>query len=246
MVREPAVPAARARCDRAPATDDSFSRRALRLVGDPGEEVGPRAGVDDVRGLDPGPASLVDAPAEEVELLGPVGVRVDDEPAAGLDGQAGPLDRQVEAMVGAVHLEGGAGLGGGGEDRLPVEVEVVAGLDHPAGRVGDDVDVGVADRAEDPGRQLLARLAAPDMERGDDDVVAGEERVGVVEPAIGPDLELAAVEEAEPLGRGLGRRRPGGLLALEPLVERADDRAAGRRPAPGSGLGRWPATGCGR
>ena len=44
-----------------------------------------------------------------------------------------------------------------------------------------------------------ARLAPPDVERGDDEVEPGEELVLVVEPAVGPDLELAAVEEAEAL-----------------------------------------------
>ena len=45
-------------------------------------------------------------------------------------------------MVGPVDLEHGARSGGLAEHELPVEVEVVARLDHPARRVGDDVDVG--------------------------------------------------------------------------------------------------------
>jgi hypothetical protein len=53
-----------------------------------------------------------------------------------------------------------------------------------------------------------------DVERRDDDVVAGEQGIRVVEPAVGPDLELAAVEEAEALGRRLGR---GGAVGLRPV-----------------------------
>ena len=45
-----------------------------------------------------------------------------------------------------------------------------------------------------------------DVDRGDDEVEAGEQVVVVVEHAVGPDLQLAAVEQAEALGRCLGRR----------------------------------------
>ena len=102
--------------------------------------------------------------------------------------------------------------GGRRVDRLPVEVEVVAGLDHPARRVGDDVDVGAADRVERPPRQLRPRLAPGDVDRRDDDVEPGEQVVVVVEVAVGADLELAAVEQPEALRRRLGRRGAGGLL----------------------------------
>ena len=73
--------------------------------------------------------------------------------------------------------------------------------------------------------ELGAGLAAGDVERGDDEVESREQVVLVVEPAVGPDLELAAVQEAEALGRGRGRGDPGGLLAREPRVELGDDPA---------------------
>src|SRR3972149_446208 len=60
---------------------------------------------------------------------------------------------------------------------------------------------------------------------GDDEVERREELVLIVEPPVGPDLELAAVEEAKALGRGLGRRRPSVLLRGETSVEPGDDRA---------------------
>ena len=107
-----------------------------------------------------------------VELAGVVGVRVDRQQAAVGDRPAGPLDRQVEPVRRAVHLERRAGARGLGVDRVPVEVEVVAGADHPARRVGDDVDVRVPDRVERPLRQLGPRLAAGDVERRDDQVEA--------------------------------------------------------------------------
>ena len=44
-----------------------------------------------------------------------------------------------------------------------------------------------------------AALATRDVDRGDDEVESGEQVVVVVERAVGADLELAAVEQAEAL-----------------------------------------------
>ena len=143
----------------------------------------------------------------------------------------------------AVHLEHGPGAGGLRVDGLPVEVEVVAAADHPAGRVGDDVHVRVPDRPEDPGRELGSGLAPADVQGGDDQVEPGEELVVVVEPAVGADLELAAVEQPESLRGGLRRCRAGRLLGRVAAVQRRDDarlagHALGRQAAgDGEGLG---------
>src|SRR5437763_1350484 len=50
----------------------------------------------------------------------------------------------------------------------------------------------------------------------------GEQGILVIAVAIGADLELAAVQEPEPLGARLGGRGPGLLLGPEALVELAD------------------------
>ena len=79
-----------------------------------------------------------------------------------------------------------------------------------------------------------------DVEGGDDEVVAGQELVLEVEPPVGPDLELAAVQQAEALGR---RRRPGARPASSSRANRAfsvgHDPALQRDPvrgqAPGDG-----------
>ena len=154
-------------------------------------------------GLDPCPARLRGAPPDVVQLGGLVRVRVDGQQAAGGERPPGPLDRQIEPVRRSVHLEGRAGPGGLREDRVPVEVEIVTGLDHAARWMGDHVDVRVADRVERPPRQLVAWLAAPDVERRDDEVEPREQLVGVVEFAIGSDLQLAAVQQAEAFGRRL-------------------------------------------
>ena len=63
------------------------------------------------------------------------------------------------------------------------------------------------------------------MDRGHDEVEPREQVVVVVERAVGADLQLAAVEQPEALGRRLGRRRPGRLLGRVAGVELGDDRA---------------------
>ena len=63
------------------------------------------------------------------------------------------------------------------------------------------------------------------MEAGDDDVVARQQLVGVVELAVHADLQLAAVQQAEAIGmRALGHVA-GSLLACKALVQLGDDRA---------------------
>ena len=89
----------------------------------------------------------------------------------------------------------------------------------------DDVHVRAADRTQHPGCQLIARLTPPHVERGDDQVEPGEQVVVVVEPAVGPDLQLAAVQQAEAARRRAFRDAPLPLLRREPGVERGDDRA---------------------
>ena len=171
-----------------------------------------------------------------VELGGLVGVRIDRQHAAVGDRAPGPLDGEVEPMGGAVDLERRAGPRGRRVDLVPLEVEVVAAAEHPAGRVRDDVDVRAADRVERPPRQVRARLAPRDVERGHDEVERREQVVLEVERAVGADLELAAVEQPEPARRRLRWRGPGRLLRREPGVEPRDDLAllrhlVGREPA---------------
>ena len=135
------------------------------------------------------------------------------------------LDREVEPVGRPVDLERGPGPRGLGVDLVPLEVEVVAPAEHPARRVRDDVDVRAADGVERPPGQLGPRLPPRDVERRHDQVEGGEQVVLEVERAVGADLELAAVEQPEPAGRRLRRRRAGGLLGREPGVESRDDLA---------------------
>ena len=162
-----------------------------------------------------------------------MGVGVDRDEAAQPDRAARPLDGEVQPRRRAVHLERGPGPGRLRVDRVPVEVEVVALADLAAGRMGDDVDVRAADRVERPLGQLRPGLAAGDVDRRDDDVEPREQVVLEVERGVGADLELAAVEEAEALGRCRRRGRAGRLLRREPGVERGDDLDLLRDPVGG-------------
>ena len=60
------------------------------------------------------------------------------------------------------------------------------------------------------------------MDGGHDQVVAGQQLVGIVEGRVGPDLELAAVQQPKALRRSLGRGGAVGFLGLEPAIQRRD------------------------
>ena len=82
-----------------------------------------------------------------------------------------------------------------------------------AGRVADDVDVRVLDRAQEAVGHLLAVLVERRVDRGDDDVERGEAVVGEIQRAVRPDVALDAGEQ------------PDAVLA----VERADPRGVRER-----------------
>ena len=68
-----------------------------------------------------GPRAAVDL---EVQLARRVGVAVDREQAAQLDGQLQQLGRRIPALRARVDLDGGAGLRAGPEDLLGVELRL--------------------------------------------------------------------------------------------------------------------------
>src|SRR5664279_4102624 len=191
----------------------------LRLTRNPRQKLRARAGVQDAFRRQPGPAGHRGPPSEVIEFFGSVGVRVDREDAAELCGSAGSNVREIEPLVRTVQLQRGAGAGGFPEDEIPIEVQIIARSDVAPGGMGDDVDVGIADPDERPGRQLLARLAARDVDGSDHQVVASQYLVRIVEAGVGAYLKLAAVEQPKALHGSLGRGRSVGLLTGESLVE---------------------------
>ncbi len=81
-----------------------------------------------------------------------------------------------------------------------VEVEVVAVevSDQPVGRMTEHVDEGVTDGGEASARQLIRILSRVIVERRQHDVEALEDGVLEVEPAVGEDVDLDAVEDRHP------------------------------------------------
>ncbi len=65
---------------------------------DPGEDLGTRPRVEDDARLDPRAPRLHDPPARVVEFARVVGIGIDRQDATGLDGPAGTLDGQVQAV----------------------------------------------------------------------------------------------------------------------------------------------------
>src|SRR5581483_5955203 len=108
-------------------------------------------------------------------------------------------------------LQGGAGGGGGLEDRVPVGVDRGAAADQPGGGVPDDVDVGVLAGGDDPAGQLVAVLGEVGVHRGDAQVEAGQEVVVPVDAARRVDVQLGAVQQHHV---GVAALQGGDLLAL--------------------------------
>ena len=152
-----------------------------------------------------------------------MGVRVDGQETTHLHRPSRPLRGQVQAVRRPVDLQRRAGGGRRLEHGIPVQVQIVAILDHAAGRVGDDVHVRAPDRVQRATGQLCPRLAAGDVDGGDDEIEAGQQVVVVVETAVGADLQLAAMQEPEAAGVRARGQGPCRLLRRKPGVEGGDD-----------------------
>ena len=128
----------------------------------PGEQAVGVAGVDHQVGGDAAGEGALAAAELPVELAGGVGVGVDRDQAAGLDGQAQQALGRVLALGPGVDLDGDAAGGAGGEHRLGVELALgPAPADHdPAGAVAEDVGVGVGHGRDHPPGHLRAEACA--------------------------------------------------------------------------------------
>src|ERR1700694_1588587 len=124
----------------------------------PREEVGERACVEDVGGGQPRAPGHRQSQLEMIELREIVRVGADRDGDAQLGGPARVRLGEIEALGRAVDLDGLAVGTGGREDGFPVGVGGLAGADAPPGRMGEDVDVGMLERAHDPRRHLGAGL----------------------------------------------------------------------------------------
>ena len=118
----------------------------------------------------------------------------------------------------------------GGADALfnaPNRGKVEPGVplhDQPPGRVRDDVDPGVGDRAEQPLGHLMAVLVERRVHRRHDEIEGGKTVVDEIEAAVGSDVALDPGEEAHAAGDAIGGANASGVLERARLVEAVRDR----------------------
>ena len=93
-----------------------------------------------------------------VALFDGVRVRVRDERSPAVDRFVDPCIRKVEAFGPAVDLDPRSGLDRSIDDRVEVHRMRLALLQKPAGGMRERGHEGVAHRADDASRHLLARL----------------------------------------------------------------------------------------
>ena len=155
------------------------------------------AGVEEVGGAEPGAAELHDAVVDLIELVGGMGVGVDDDLAAVFFGEAEVEVVEVGARGRGVVFDGDAEARGSGEELGEVDLVRLALQDLAAGGVAEDVDVRIFGGAEDAGGDFFGGLVEAGVDAGDDDVELGEGLVGEVERAVEEDVDLDAGEDAE-------------------------------------------------
>ena len=195
--------------------------------------------------VDPGPARLADRPSARSRAR-----RCRGRPSRSRGRSRAATARRARSTARsrrwrrAVHLEGRPGPGGLGVDRVPVEVEVVARLDLPAGRVGDDVDVRAADRVERPPRQLGPRLAA--RRRGPTRRRRRSARAGRPRSRASPSARTSSSQpwsSRKPSAGVSGGAVPAASSAANRALSAAMISALLARPGRASGRGRSRATG---
>src|SRR5262249_42026409 len=103
---------------------------------------------------------------------------------------------QVEPLGVGVELEDGAGRGGGGDYRVDIYVEGGSLAEAAAGRVEEDVGVGIVHGPDDPARLLRAGRREVRVHGDADDVEIGKGGVVDVEGAVAVDVHLGAAEHA--------------------------------------------------
>ena len=157
-----------------------------------------------------------------VELFDPVGIGIHGQQTADRRGVSCALYSQVESMWRAIHFQDRAGPGRFCVDRVPIQIQVVANADLPTRGVGNDVHVRVVDCTEHSSGQFRSRLPPTYVQGRDDEIESCELRIVVIESAIGPNFELAAMQQPESLGRCLDRCGAGILFRRKPSVQGRD------------------------
>src|SRR5438309_1558146 len=179
----------------------------------------------------PGLDRLVGAVRLPLQLTGRVGIRIDREPAAHLDGEREQVVRRVEAFRSGVDLDRGIEPLAGVEHDLGVELRLrPATADHvAAGAVAEHVGVRVGDGGDHSPRHLPLLHAQLRVDRCDDDVEPLEDVVVLVEGAALEDVHLDPGQDAE-------RRQ---VVVQRPTMSSCFSRRSRERPLAMVSRGEW-------
>lgn len=164
----------------------------------PGQQLAGRPGVDDPLLGDAAllrPGASVDLP---VELARGVGICVDREEDARLDGLAQQSARRVQPLRAAVDLHGGARGGTGAEHLVGVEPRLrAAPVEQPPGAVPQHIDQRIADRRDHPAGHGAGVHAQLGVDRGHHHVEPVQQLRLLVQGAVEEDVDLDAGEQPE-------------------------------------------------
>ncbi len=127
-------------------------------------------------------------------------IGVDRDVAAGLQCPAHSRVRQVEAPRVGIEFERRIALARGGEHGVEVGLEAASAGDLAPGRVAEHVHVRVPDRAQQSAGGLIALLVERGVRRRHHNIELIEHLVGIVESAVGQDVDFGSRQQPNVLG----------------------------------------------
>ena len=177
-----------------------MSGRYLPLSG-PLQQPIQRPGGDDPLGGYPVRGRALGTVLQEIQLARRMGVAVDAEQTAGIEGQPDQLVRRILPFGAGIDFDGHIILGARREHARGVELGLRAGsprpLQQPAGAVAEDVRVRIIDGAQHPlghGAPVGAELR---VDARHHDVQPVQHLRGLVQGAVLQDVHLDPGQEAE-------------------------------------------------
>ena len=136
-------------------------------------------------------------PPHEVELRDGMGVGIDAEDAAELQGAPMPAPVKIEPPRICVDLDGDAVIRARLQDFLDVHVIAWPAQEQAAGHVPENGDERIGGSAQETLRLLRAIHPELSMDAGDDEIESPQNLVGIVERPIGENVGLDALEDAK-------------------------------------------------
>src|SRR6185437_2805550 len=135
-----------------------------------------------------------DAPLDIVYFFGRMGIRVDAEQAAQLQGALAPAPVHVETPRVSVDFDGDAMLCASAQDALHIDLVAGPSQQLAAGDVPEDCGVGVFDRFHDAVGLFLFAHSEFAMNTRDHEIEGLENVIGIVERAVAEDVGVDPLE----------------------------------------------------